>query len=422
MAAHHRRSTKLVTWNANGLKGKAIELQHFLKHNSIDIALIQETHLLPSDKCQFLGYKVYRSDRPGVTRAGGTAIIIKHQIPHHQIPSPLLKSLEYTSIQIQTIHGPLIVSSAYSPPRTCYSESDMNNLLTTKYTNVIAGDLNAKHCSWNSKTTNQRGRMLHQHSIKNTFIVAGPNEATHISPCSKMKEDVLDIAIIDNIKCSFHLETIAELSSDHYPVILELGDEWEDTIEPPRYNLRKANWDKFREKLDINLTHMPDPKSTTQLDEMVTTFKEAIQLSIDQSIPKSTSKPCNMFDLPPGLAKAVKMKNQLRKQFQRNRTDALKTQLNKTIKQLKLDLTNYRRNLWNSKVASLNTKDQSIWKMAKTLQKTKTSDPPIQGPQYLALSPSDKANLIADEFEKSFTTNPGNKFSQTIEQLVKAYL
>jgi hypothetical protein len=48
MAARPRRSTvkvlRLAFWNADGVRGRKIELDHFLAQHGVDVCLLNETH------------------------------------------------------------------------------------------------------------------------------------------------------------------------------------------------------------------------------------------------------------------------------------------------------------------------------------------------------------------------------------------
>jgi exonuclease III len=57
------RNLRILEWNANSVYKKKAELEIFLQTNSIDIAAICETKLLPKYKFNIPGYKAYRSDR-----------------------------------------------------------------------------------------------------------------------------------------------------------------------------------------------------------------------------------------------------------------------------------------------------------------------------------------------------------------------
>lgn len=74
---------QLAIWNANGLSKHKLELQTFLKDQSIDIMLISETHFTKKSHIKIFGYSVYHTMHPDGTAHGGSAIIIRSNIKHH---------------------------------------------------------------------------------------------------------------------------------------------------------------------------------------------------------------------------------------------------------------------------------------------------------------------------------------------------
>jgi exonuclease III len=72
---------RIATWNANGITRNQAELQVFLELQKIDICLISETHLTRQSYLSFRGYNFYHTIHPSNTARGGSAIIIKSNIP-----------------------------------------------------------------------------------------------------------------------------------------------------------------------------------------------------------------------------------------------------------------------------------------------------------------------------------------------------
>jgi hypothetical protein len=89
MAARPRRADRgkalrLSCWNADGVRGRKLELEHFLNHHGIDICLLSETFLNPVQVFRLANYICHRTDRP--THGGGTAILVRRGIVHHSVP------------------------------------------------------------------------------------------------------------------------------------------------------------------------------------------------------------------------------------------------------------------------------------------------------------------------------------------------
>lgn len=418
----------MASWNANGgIKVKTPEISNFIKIHNLDLLLIQETLLISKDKFLLAGHSIYRTDRPGTTttrRGGGTAIIINNQIKHHQTQQIDTKSIESTSLEIETSTGKLQISSCYSSPQTKFSAEDIEKHLTSSLPTILAGDFNAKHPAWNSKKTNNRGKALYQHSIKNTYAVLGPIEPTHYSNALNFAPDVLDIAIINNLVTYIEIESLPELPSDHNPVLITIFNTNTCKIPPhPRFLYKKANWPLFRTTLDNKLNDATPPLNTPEeIDKFTNILTTNIEESMITAIPKMAPSRNSLFDLPPGIVQSIKARNRTRRSYQRIRSPELKRELNKENKILKEEIQTWRRNKWEETVQKLNFKDCSIWKMSKKLQRIPESDPPIKGKYNIATSNQDKANILAQTLSESFIPNPENDETDPILEAVEEFL
>ncbi|GFT92316.1 hypothetical protein TNCV_1835811 [Trichonephila clavipes] len=80
-----RFELRIASWNANGVNPRHLELQDFINKHSLDIILIQETHLRPGVNFKIANFTTYRNDRtPPTTQAsGGTAILVKSSVKQH---------------------------------------------------------------------------------------------------------------------------------------------------------------------------------------------------------------------------------------------------------------------------------------------------------------------------------------------------
>jgi exonuclease III len=136
---------QLALWNANGLHQHAEELKTFLSLRNIDIMLISETHFTDKTYPQLPNYTVYHSNHPAGTARGGSAIIIKRSIKHHQL-NHSEDFLQATSVSVEDYTGPLMVSAVYLPPKPTVKHEQLSAFYNTLGHRFIAGgDYNAKH-------------------------------------------------------------------------------------------------------------------------------------------------------------------------------------------------------------------------------------------------------------------------------------
>ena len=111
---------RVVVWNAQSVKSKAIPLGDFLHQHKIDIALIVETFLKPDLSLYIENYTIHRLDRPAETRGGGVAIAVRKPIQHKLLSHYKTSIIEAIGIRVQTQTGSFNLISAYCPKQCTY--------------------------------------------------------------------------------------------------------------------------------------------------------------------------------------------------------------------------------------------------------------------------------------------------------------
>jgi exonuclease III len=103
------KALRLAYWNADDVRGRKLELKHFLSQHGVDIRLLAETHFRERERerdvFRLANYVCHRTDRP--TEGGGTAILVRRSIDHYAVPVLGLTRLEATAIHIMLASGPL---------------------------------------------------------------------------------------------------------------------------------------------------------------------------------------------------------------------------------------------------------------------------------------------------------------------------
>jgi exonuclease III len=133
----------LACWKADGVRGRKLELEHFLSENSVDICLLNETHLESGRALSFANYVCHRTDRPN--RGGGTAILVRRGTDHYAVTVSGLQDLEATAMQLVLPTRPVKIVAAYASLTQPLIESDLTECLSRRFPVLMAGDLNAKH-------------------------------------------------------------------------------------------------------------------------------------------------------------------------------------------------------------------------------------------------------------------------------------
>lgn len=136
---------RIVTWNAIGLHHKQ-ELMIFLNLNKIDILLVSKTHFTDQTVFQISQYSISQTTIPDGTAHGGSAVIIKKSISHHELPKYQTNEIQVTSIEIEGLPWHFTVSAIYSLPRHTISSDESKDFFQTLGSKFFAGgDWNAKH-------------------------------------------------------------------------------------------------------------------------------------------------------------------------------------------------------------------------------------------------------------------------------------
>jgi exonuclease III len=215
MANRVHRPLKVIAFIANGILRQRYELSKQLQDLHIDVTLFSETHLKPHERFHLQNYHIYRNDHhPGIK--GGTAVAVKKGIPHSPVHLPPLISVEASAVCIPIGNQEILLAAEYKSPGRTWSDADIAELLKLRHKCILAGDLNAKHPSWNSAVSNPSGEKLLQ-----LFEISAPQCPTRYS--SGGNGDVLDIVVHSNIRLS-NVIVSDILDSDHLPIIFHILD------------------------------------------------------------------------------------------------------------------------------------------------------------------------------------------------------
>ena len=111
------------------------------------------------------GYSFYQTMYPDgnvlwwILVLGGSAILIKSKIQHHERMHYCTQQIQSTNIIIDDWIGELQISAIYSPPKRSVKKEDYEIFFKTLRSRFLAGgDYNAKHVHWGSRLISPKGR------------------------------------------------------------------------------------------------------------------------------------------------------------------------------------------------------------------------------------------------------------------------
>ena len=210
-------SLSIVHWNAGGLGNKINEVPTFLQKYNVDILTVGETSYNKNSKSKIPGYKCYRRDRDVSKKAaGGVALYVRNNLPCVEVQINNIKSLEAHAIKLE---NKLTVVVLYAPPKNKILKTDLQQILNLGNKVIAAGDLNAKHLSWNCYYNNKNGNTIYNYMERNPYTLEYPSNFT-LYPHKLTWPSIVHLAIIKNIVNLESIEALNELNSDHKPVLM----------------------------------------------------------------------------------------------------------------------------------------------------------------------------------------------------------
>lgn len=176
------------------------------------------------------------------------------------------------------------------------------------------GDFNAKHSSFNNKTTNQSGITLNNITAQLDLVLFNHDEPTHYS-ASHNSVDILDLYFVTPDLTGKVTQFAVCPDIGHLPILTSFNLEAQAALRKPKYDYKTANWRAFKlsttNQSNTFTSYDPKPSAIGQqailLGQILLTGREkSINLKGDQKGPKN---------LPSSLLQLIKSKRKLRREF-----------------------------------------------------------------------------------------------------------
>jgi hypothetical protein len=271
-------------WNADGVRGRKLELGQFLSEQGVDICLLNETHLQAGRALRFANYVCHRTERP--TPCGGTAILVHKGIDHYAMPVSDLQYLEATAIHLVLATRPVKLASSYLSPTRPLIELDLTECLSGGIPVLMTGDLDAKHKDWNSRLTTARESLLRDHAYRNSCFIYGPDSPTTAPYTHNATPDVLDLVVVKDFVLPVHLTVCAALSSDHLPILTDTSCRSSFHNLPDRPDFTQMDWAAFQACLEDRFPGNPMVVDKEAIDKCLEELTNAIHEATAASAPR----------------------------------------------------------------------------------------------------------------------------------------
>ena len=223
------------------------------KENNIDVICLQETHIGADESRHFTitGYDVISY---ALHNKHGRAMYVRNDI----VDVVKVESARHWDV---IAVGGYMVANVYKPPSEKWEAVCLPNLT---HPAIATGDFNSHHQNWGYETEDADGVTLINWASQSDFhLVHDPKQRGTFRSARWKKEYNPDLCWVSTKQGQPQPASCVVLNdfpkSQHRPSVIHVGLQIPiiRSIQKPRWNFRKANWDKFAEKLDRSVVTIP---------------------------------------------------------------------------------------------------------------------------------------------------------------------
>ena len=411
---------------------KNIALITHLKNTDPDVILITSTSKLAEhNPIRIQNYHTFATNKNN-ERHAGSAVAIKYGIKFEVLNK---FQTDFIGIKIQTTHGPVIITTVYSPPRhNTISQQDLNYVARNHLPAILIADLNARHPIFGYKkgTNNTKGNQMNNHIYNNRINHIGPTFNTFFTRNSATKPDV----VLTNNRFFFnYLITPGGLGpSDHLTINIQISAKPIIVQKEPYESIKNTDWEKYKNILsnieEINL----QGKTIEDLNQEFENLYEQIEKAKKEATPLKTQQ--TRQNMKPS-AKFKRLTKILDKYSQALLRGGLTEHLSKQIREIQLMLIqegNECKWLWWEeqimKIEEAAKDNKRFWKQIDRLSGKKRQQTPFlkykeNGIEKIAKTDEEKTEIstrmwkeiykITPEENKQFDEETERRVNQTIE-------
>ncbi|KAK3883968.1 hypothetical protein Pcinc_011731 [Petrolisthes cinctipes] len=270
----------------------------------------------------------------------------------------------------------LTVYNIYNNSSGHLDVSELLPLAATE-TALIGGDFNCHHRDLHSSAPNNRdGRHLVgvlESTSGGSLLNTG--EPTHI--CGGR----LDLTFVSStLRCNSKWNTHPTITSDHFAIFcqLDVTPLPPPPPNPPRWNMRKANWAAFRQSLEKQLEGTTPPEDLDQHEEFLTnTFHAAADEAIPRSKPPKKQRKDHWF-YDQRVRVLNNRLNAARRLYRRHPTDTNRALLREVVHHTRQEKKSIQEQKWIEWCQSIDshTSLSSMWSKLRAVSGKKFPAPP----------------------------------------------
>ncbi|MBJ5579845.1 hypothetical protein JGG64_23600, partial [Salmonella enterica subsp. enterica serovar Derby] len=139
-----------------------------------------------------------------------------------------------------------------------------------------------------------------------------------------------------------------------------------------------------------------------EIDRAISEINELI-LETAQKAEIKKARKTNFYTLSSSIRKSIRVRNRLRKDWQRTRDPAIKNRYVHYCGEVKKQIYDFRDFTWRNLLEGLEIKDNSLWDFTKRITRKNTNFPPFEINGNQITDDQQKAEILAKTYEKQFT-------------------
>eukprot|EP00745_Piridium_sociabile_P037673 TRINITY_DN6865_c0_g1_i3.p1 TRINITY_DN6865_c0_g1~~TRINITY_DN6865_c0_g1_i3.p1 ORF type:complete len:1255 (-),score=165.91 TRINITY_DN6865_c0_g1_i3:139-3903(-) len=393
---------KILQWNCRAMTTALDLLLQHLANNKYEVLALQSLRTKPAKLPHLPGYHFppFYSTNSNDVVSTATYISVGLQAQKSSLPNIVLEegAGDVTSISTNTDNA-LHILNFYNPTTT----KDFRWLREFPNNWLIVGDFNRRDAMWDTKY-NYSSPTLGEDLQEADVTLLNDGGPTRIPDIKHHSMTALDLSFISSNLAAYTDWTTLDdpMSSDHLPIQITI--DMEPTVHIPpaekRFQLKKANWDKFQ----TILTNNYEPDLNKSIDELNTEITSMIINAANNSIPTKTLD--FKFRGQPWWTEecktAVKDKRKAFICFKKDDSDENFTLMKSTKQNVKKVIATAKLDYWENSVKENRGDLTSAWKNIRILKRQ--YNPPdkniVTSEGTTLTTPKEKAVGFANQFAK----------------------
>lgn len=203
---------------------------------------------------------------------------------------------------------------------------------------------------------------------------------------------MIDLAVLKNTSFQHEIRAIHNLSSDHFPVLLLIGDP--STNYPDTLTRKKTNWQKYHNFLLQNSSPCPIIENRHHIAQAINKLGNDIKRALNHSIETHTSSIESPYNIPARVNDLIRNKRGTRKSAALTKDPADIARANVLQQQVKMALNQIRNDKWSKKLEAIKHDKDSFWKVSRVFLMKRTNIPTLQSTTKMVFTDEDKATAF----------------------------